>query len=44
MIDGDLCEMFNSLELSKQKTIAEELDKTPSEVSDDCVIKGGIHL
>lgn len=33
VIDGDLCEMFNSLELSKQKTIAEELDKTPSEVS-----------
>lgn len=33
VIDGDLCEMFNSLELSKQKSIAEELDKTPSEVS-----------
>ena len=33
VIDGDLCEMFNSLDPSKQKTIAEELDKTPSEVA-----------
>lgn len=33
VIDGDLCEMFNSMEPTKQKTIAEELDRTPSEVS-----------
>jgi len=33
VIDGDLCEMFNSLDASKQKTIAEELDRTPSEVN-----------
>lgn len=33
VLDGDLCEMFNSLEPAKQKTIAEELDRTPSEVS-----------
>lgn len=33
VLDGDLCEMFNSLDLAKQKVIAEELDRTPSEVS-----------
>lgn len=33
VIDGDLCEMFSSMEYSKQKTVAEELDKVPSEVS-----------
>jgi len=33
VIDGDLCEMFNSLDPSKQKSIAEELDRTPSEVA-----------
>ena len=32
VIDGDLCEMYNSLDLNKQKTIAEELDRHPSEV------------
>jgi splicing factor 3B subunit 3 len=32
VIDGDMCEMFNSLDPAKQKTIAEELDRTPSEV------------
>ena len=32
MIDGDLCEMFNALDASKQKTVSEELDRTPSEV------------
>jgi len=32
VIDGDLCEQFVTLDLSKQKTIAEELDRTPSEV------------
>ncbi|KAI5719200.1 hypothetical protein M8J76_006686 [Diaphorina citri] len=33
VLDGDLCEQFNSIDLSKQKSIAEDLDKTPSEVS-----------
>ncbi|KAK6185339.1 hypothetical protein SNE40_007593 [Patella caerulea] len=33
VIDGDLCEMFNSMETSKQKSMAEELDRTPAEVS-----------
>ena len=33
MIDGDLCEMYNSIAPEKQKTIAEELDRTPNEVS-----------
>ncbi|CAH1779239.1 unnamed protein product [Owenia fusiformis] len=33
VIDGDLCEMFNSLEPSKQKVVSDELDRTPSEVS-----------
>ena len=32
VLDGDLCEMFNALDASKQKTVAEELDRTPSEV------------
>ena len=32
VIDGDLCETYNSLEPSVQKSIAEELDKSPSEV------------
>ena len=32
VIDGDLSEMFNALDASKQKTVAEELDRTPSEV------------
>jgi len=32
VIDGDLCEMFNALDATKQKTVAEELDRTPSEV------------
>ncbi|CAL1266321.1 unnamed protein product [Larinioides sclopetarius] len=33
VIDGDLCEQFNSLEPAKQKSIASDFDKTPSEVS-----------
>lgn len=33
MIDGDLCEQYNSLEPAKQKAIAEDLDRTPNEVS-----------
>lgn len=34
VIDGDLCEMFNSMETGKQKSIAEELeDRSANEVS-----------
>ncbi|XP_041454039.1 splicing factor 3B subunit 3-like [Lytechinus variegatus] len=33
VIDGDLCEQYNSMDLSKQRTVAEELDRNPSEVS-----------
>lgn len=33
VIDGDLCEAFNSMDVAKQKSVAEELDRTPSEVS-----------
>lgn len=33
VLDGDLCEQFNTLEPTKQKSIAEELDRTPAEVS-----------
>ena len=32
VVDGDLCEMFNSMDPAKQKSVAEELDHTPSEV------------
>jgi len=32
-VDGDLCEQFNSLDFAKRKSIAEELDRTPAEVS-----------
>jgi len=32
VIDGDLCEKFSNLDVNKQKTIAEELDRTPIEV------------
>lgn len=33
VIDGDLCEQFNSIEPAKQKSIAGDLERTPSEVS-----------
>lgn len=33
VIDGDLCEMFNSIDIGKQRSLAEELERTPSEVS-----------
>ena len=33
VIDGDLCETFNSLDAAKQKSIAEELDRVPTEIS-----------
>ncbi|OAF69225.1 Pre-mRNA-splicing factor RSE1 [Intoshia linei] len=32
IIDGDLCETFTSIDFSKQKTISEELERTPNEV------------
>uniref|UniRef100_A0A4W5MA66 RSE1/DDB1/CPSF1 C-terminal domain-containing protein n=1 Tax=Hucho hucho TaxID=62062 RepID=A0A4W5MA66_9TELE len=33
VIDGDLCEQFNSTDPHKQKSVAEELDRTLPEVS-----------
>ncbi|KAL0270480.1 UNVERIFIED_CONTAM: hypothetical protein PYX00_007877 [Menopon gallinae] len=33
VIDGDLCEQYNSIDPAKQKSIAEDLDRTPSEIS-----------
>jgi len=33
VIDGDLCEQFNSIEPTKQKSISGDLERTPSEVS-----------
>ena len=33
IMDGDLCEQFNTLDPTKQKSIAEELDRTSAEVS-----------
>jgi splicing factor 3B subunit 3 len=33
VLDGDLCEQFNSIDIAKQKSIADDLDRTPSEVS-----------
>ena len=33
VLDGDLCEQFNSLEPAKKRSIAEDLDRTPNEVS-----------
>ncbi|XP_018578281.1 splicing factor 3B subunit 3 isoform X2 [Anoplophora glabripennis] len=33
VIDGDMCEQYNSLEPAKQKSIATDLDRTPAEVS-----------
>lgn len=32
-MDGDLCEQFTSLDTAKQKTIANDLGRTPSEVA-----------
>ena len=32
VVDGDLCDQFLSLESSKQRLLADELDRTPSEV------------
>lgn len=33
VVDGDLCEMFSSLEYERQRAIAEELVSTPAEVA-----------
>jgi len=33
VIDGDLCEQFNSIDPHKQKSISEEMDRTPNEVA-----------
>eukprot|EP01135_Chromosphaera_perkinsii_P004851 Nk52_evm15s299 gene=Nk52_evmTU15s299 len=33
VVDGDFCEQFNGLSFKKRKQIAEELDRTPNEVS-----------
>ncbi|GAA57348.1 splicing factor 3B subunit 3, partial [Clonorchis sinensis] len=33
VIDGDLCEIFNSLDPAKQRSIAEEMDKVPSDIA-----------
>ncbi|CAG2184300.1 unnamed protein product, partial [Oppiella nova] len=33
VIDGDLCEQFNSIEAPKQRSIAEDMDRIPAEVS-----------
>lgn len=32
VIDGDLCELFSTLEFNKQRVLAEEMDRTPPEV------------
>ncbi|XP_077297281.1 splicing factor 3b subunit 3 isoform X1 [Arctopsyche grandis] len=33
VIDGDLCEQFNSLDMSRQKSIAADLERIPADVS-----------
>ncbi|KAL7057635.1 hypothetical protein AAHC03_016375 [Spirometra sp. Aus1] len=33
VIDGDLCEMFSSLDMSKQRSIATEMDKVPNDIA-----------
>lgn len=32
VIDGDLCEQFNSLDYAKQRSISDDLDRIPAEV------------
>lgn len=32
VIDGDLCEQYNSMDVARKKSIADELDRAPSEV------------
>lgn len=33
VIDGDLCEQYNSIDPNKQRNISEELDRTSNEVA-----------
>ena len=33
VIDGDLCEQYNSIDYKKKRSIAEDLDRTPNEVA-----------
>lgn len=33
VVDGDLCEMFTTLDFNKQRVLAEELDRNPGEVN-----------
>lgn len=33
VIDGDLCEQYNSLDGARKRAIADDLDRTPAEVS-----------
>jgi splicing factor 3B subunit 3 len=33
VIDGDICEQYNSIDPNKQRAISEELDRTSSEVA-----------
>ena len=33
MIDGDFCSMFNGLPAEEQRAIADELDRSPPEIS-----------
>ena len=32
VVDGDLCEAFSGLVAARQKTLSEELDRTPNDV------------
>jgi splicing factor 3B subunit 3 len=32
VIDGDLCEQYSQLPAAKQKSIADELERTPGEI------------
>jgi len=33
VIDGDLCEMFGTLDFDKQRVLASELDSNPTELN-----------
>lgn len=44
VIDGDLCEQFVLMDLTKQKVVGEELGKTISEVRDEKEGKGSKRL
>ena len=32
VVDGDLCEQYSNLEFNKQRVLAEEMDRTTTEV------------